>query len=134
MRVIVTGSMSWTDEEAVRRELTRLPAGSVVVHGDASGVDEIAGWVARQLGLAVERYAKDEDDYRRYGKGAWKGLNERMLAAGAALVLAFHPELGVPGKARGSGHLIRLAEEKGVEVRKFTGAAAEAAPVPTEEP
>lgn len=121
MRVIVAGSMSWTDAEAIRRALRELPAGTVIIHGDCAGVDAIAGQLAREeFGLVVEAMAKNEDDYRRYRRGAWKGLNERMLETGADLVLAFHPELGQPGKARGSSHLIDLARARGIDVRTFT--------------
>ena len=121
MRVIVTGSTTWTDAAAIRRELARLPAGSTVIHGDSAGVDALAGAVARELGLLVEAFAKQPEDYRTHGRGAWKRLNERMLESGADLVLAFHPELGEPGKARGSGHMVKLAEQRGVEVRGFRG-------------
>ena len=47
---------------------------------------------------------------------AWKGLNERMLASGAVLVLAFHPDIAA---SQGSKHLIELARAAGVEVRVF---------------
>jgi hypothetical protein len=120
MRVIVTGSTLWTDTAAIRRELTKLPAGTIVIHGDCRGVDALAGQVARELGLAVECFQKESEDYRRYGAGAWKRLNERMLESGAELVLAFHPDLHQPGKASGSQHLIGLAEASAVEVRGFT--------------
>jgi hypothetical protein len=93
-----------------------------VIHGDAPGVDALAAALAVECGLAVEAFRKEEDDYRRYGQGAWKGLNERMLASGADLVLAFHPQLGEPGQAKGSGHMIALAEQRGVEVRRFRDA------------
>jgi YspA, cpYpsA-related SLOG family len=119
MRVIVTGSMTWTDAEAIRRELIQLPAGTVVIHGDTAGVDALARQIAGELGLLVESFAKSREDYRSHGRGAWKRLNERMLESGADLVLAFHPELGVAGKARGSGHMVQIAEERGVQVRGF---------------
>jgi hypothetical protein len=119
MRVIVTGAMGWTDAAAIRRELEKLPPGSTVVHGDAPGVDVLAGQIARELGFVVEALCKIEADYRRYRRAAWKGLNERMLDSGVDLVLAFHPELGEPGKARGSGHMVELAQDRGVEVRGF---------------
>ena len=119
MRVLVTGSTTWTDAAAIRRELTRLPAEAVVIHGDCPGVDALAGQVAAELGLVVERWAKNTEDYRRYRRGAWKGLNERMLASGVVLILAFHPEWNVQGKARGTRHLLALAEAAGVEVRAF---------------
>ena len=47
MRVIVTGWTQWADEEAIRRELRKLPPGTVVIHGDCEGADAIAGRVAR---------------------------------------------------------------------------------------
>jgi hypothetical protein len=116
MRVIVAGATAWSDAEAVRRELARLPAGAVVVHGDAPGADALAGLVAAQLGLAVEAMAKNAEDYARYRRGAWKGLNERMLASGAVLVLAFHADLA---SSRGTKHLVEIARAAGVEVRVF---------------
>jgi hypothetical protein len=117
MRVLVTGSTQWIDADAIRRELAALPPDSVIIHGDCTGADALAGEVARELGLVVEAWAKNADDYRRYGKAAWKRLNERMLESGVDLVLAFHPELHQPGKARGSRHVIELAEGRGVEIR-----------------
>jgi hypothetical protein len=120
MRIIITGSTQWTDADAIRRELARLPSGCFVIHGDSDGVDVIAGQVARELGLSVERFAKNPEDYRRYRAAAWKRLNERMLESGAELVLAFHPEVNVPGKAKGTRHMIGLAEKQGIEVRSFT--------------
>lgn len=122
MRVIVAGSMKWTDEEAIRRELRTLPPGSVVVHGDCPGADEIAGRIAREeLGLPVEAMAKNEEDRRRYQKFAWMRLNERMVAGGVDLVLVFHELLDVPGEARGSNHLLSLVRPLGVQIRTFTG-------------
>jgi hypothetical protein len=116
LRVIVAGIMSWTDAEAIRRELARLPAGTVIIHGDAAGADALAGEVAAQLGLTVERFAKNPDDYRKYQRAAWKGLNERMLARGAELVLAFHPDIA---SSRGTGHMVEIARAARVEVRIF---------------
>ena len=116
MRVIVAGAVAWADEGAVRRELEKLPAGSVVIHGDCPGADEIAGRVAAELGFAVEAMAKNGADYAQYNRGAWKGLNERMLATGCELILVFHPDIAA---SRGSGHLIELAEAAKVEVRVF---------------
>jgi hypothetical protein len=116
MRVIVAGAVAWSNEEAIRRELAKLPAGSTVIHGDCEGADAIAGRVAAELGLAVEPWAKNKADYAKYKRGAWKGLNERMLASGAVRVLVFHPAIE---KARGSGHLIGLAQAAGVEVTVF---------------
>jgi hypothetical protein len=117
MRVIVAGATAWSDAEAIRRELARLPAQVVIIHGDAPGADALAGQVATQLGLAVVPMAKTKEDYARYQRGAWKGLNERMLASGAVLVLAFHPAIET---SRGTRHLVEIARAAGVEVRVFS--------------
>jgi hypothetical protein len=120
MRVIVTGSTQWTDVDAIRRELSRLPPDSVIIHGDCAGADTLAGEIARELGLAVERWAKTNADYQKYQKAAWKALNERMLASGTTLILAFHPEWQDKEKARGTNHMITLAREAGIEVRALS--------------
>jgi len=116
MRVLVAGATAWTDAEAVRRELVRLPSNTTIIHGDCSGADALGGSVAAQLGFAVERMAKNQEDYARYKRGAWKALNERMLASGVDLVLVFHPDIHA---SRGSKHLVELANAARIEVRVF---------------
>jgi hypothetical protein len=118
MRVIVSGAVAWADVEAIRRELAKLPAGSTVIHGDCDGADAIAGAVAAELGFAVEPMAKTPPDYAKYRRAAWKGLNERMLASGAALVLVFHPDIEA---SNGSKHMREVAHAANVEVRAFAG-------------
>jgi predicted RecB family endonuclease len=59
MRVLVTGATTWRDAERIREELRRLPAGSIVIHGDAPGADALARQVARELGLTVVRMVKN---------------------------------------------------------------------------
>lgn len=116
MRVIVAGAVAWTDVEAIRRELAKLPAGTVIIHGDCAGADAIAGEIARELDFAVEAMAKNAADRARYKELAWKGLNERMLATGAELVLVFHPNFEA---SKGSKHMAELAANARVEVRVF---------------
>src|SRR4051812_40236408 len=113
MRVIVAGAVAWADADAIRRELSKLPAGTVVIHGDCEGADAIAGAVARELGFAVEAMAKNTADRSRYQRAAWKGLNERMLLSGAELVLVFHPTFDA---SNGSKHLAQLSGRAAVEV------------------
>lgn len=118
MVVIVAGAVAWADEAAIERELGKLPAGSTVIHGDCSGADELAGVVARRLGLAVLPMAKNAEDRKRFRRVAWKGLNERMLACGAERVLVFHPDIAA---SKGSRHMAELARAAGVEVLVFSG-------------
>jgi hypothetical protein len=117
MRVVVAGAVAWKDDDLIRRELLTLPPHAVVVHGDSPGADALAGQVAAELGLAVVPMAKSQADYTRYRRGAWKGLNERMLV-GASQVLVFHPALS---SSRGSKHLVDLAQAAGIMVRVVAG-------------
>lgn len=118
MRVIVAGAVAWSDADAIRRELAKLPAGTTIIHGDCSGADALAGQIAAELGFTVEPMAKSKEDFAKYKRGAWKGLNERMLASGATLVMTFHPDIEA---SRGSKHLVQLARAADIEVRVFAG-------------
>ena len=117
MRVIVAGAVAWGDAEAIRRELIHLPSGTTVVHGDSPGADALAGKIAAELGFVVEPMAKNEHDYAKYKRGAWKSLNERMLASKVDLVLVFHPDINA---SRGSKHLVELASAASIQVHVFT--------------
>ncbi len=114
MKVIVAGSTIWDDRESIRQELAALPSDTTVIFGDSPGADQIGGEIASELNLKVQPMSKHKDDYQRYKRGAWKALNERMLASDAELVLAFHPDLA---KSRGTKHLVKLAQEAGVPVK-----------------
>jgi hypothetical protein len=120
MRVLVTGSTTWTDVETIRRSLSDLPAGSTIVTGDTGGVDALAGRAAGELGLSIQMMKKSQADYAAHPKAGWKGLNERMLATGIDLVLAFHADYGKPDCARGTRHMVELAQAAGVEARIVT--------------
>jgi len=119
MRVLITGSTTWSDASTLTRELAALPKGSAIVTGDTPGVDALASGIAIDLGLVVELMKKSKTDYQSYPGEGWKGLNERMLATGVDLVLAFHPDYGKPGCARGTQHVVDLAAAAGIETRIF---------------
>ncbi|OEJ24309.1 hypothetical protein AS594_07200 [Streptomyces agglomeratus] len=117
MRVIVTGSRHWRDRGAVYEALNAVyqEHGSfVLVHGDcATGADAMAhDWagVANQLVRVEEQRFPAAWEAR--GKAAGPERNERMVKAGAELVLAFP----LPG-GKGTQHTMKLAREAGIEVR-----------------
>lgn len=118
MRVVVAGAVAWTNTLAIQTELAKLPDNSIVIHGDSPGCDILAGQIATRLGLTVVPMTKTRGDTLRYPGEAWKGLNERMLASGATLVLIFHPQISA---SRGSRHLADLAENAEIPLRIITG-------------
>ncbi len=103
----------------LRRELAVLPAGSTIITGDTPGVDAGAAALAAELGFGVTLMRKNRADQKTFPGLSWKGLNERMLATGIDLVLAFHADYGKPDCARGTTHMVDLATDAGVEARIF---------------
>lgn len=115
MRVLVTGSRSWTDETAVivtiGEAIGHVPDDQLhtvtVVHGACpSGADAYAGYWARQLGLTVESHPAD---WSR-GKGAGFERNEYMVSLGADVCLAF-----IKDHSPGASHCAAKAEEAGIK-------------------
>lgn len=118
MRVIVTGSRAWPDPVRVAHELNTLylqHGPFTLIHGAcATGADEAAHqWcvtAGHDLGVTEIKY---HAQWAEFGKRAGPIRNEKMVKAGADLVLAF-PLFD----SRGTKHTIELAEAAGIPVRK----------------
>lgn len=116
VRVLVTGSRDWTDVSVVRSALqwviASFPGHSyVLIHGDARGLDKIAGEEARALGWGVEVYPAD---WKRLGRRAGPIRNGEMVALGATLCLSF-PVKG----AKGTWDCSKQAKDADIPVHTF---------------
>src|SRR5262245_24371218 len=94
MKVLVCGDRNWTDREAVFARLdglNRIHDVELVIEGDATGADRMAGeWaVEREVPLSVW-----PAQWNRYGRGAGPRRNQQMLDQHPDAVLAFHHDLG----------------------------------------
>lgn len=121
MKVLVTGSRSWVDHEVIRRELSALPVGTIVVHGACpDGADAIADRVARELGFEVRPYPAKWNSFSQTFSG--HARNKRMVDAEhfleepISLCLAF-----IAGRAAGTWNCVARAEGEGIEVKKVRG-------------
>lgn len=119
MRVIVTGSRKWEDKAAVYDALNSIymeHGPFVVVHGACStGADAIAHtWV--ELANQLVRVGEEQFPaaWEARGKRAGPERNERMIQAGADLVLAFPLPDGT-----GTQHTMKLAREAGIPIKEF---------------
>lgn len=119
MRVLVTGSRDWVKITVIRDALTAvmsenslLPRSVTIVHGGASGADSIAGGLGRSMGMKVEVFPAQ---WNTYGKRAGYLRNAEMVATGPAICLAF-----IKNQSRGATMCADLAEEAGIETRRFT--------------
>lgn len=132
-RILVTGSRSWTDRDALEwqlgvavREAELQGRGVVIVHGACpEGADAMADEVAIANGWKVERHRAN---WRKHGRGAGFRRNEEMIATCPDLVLAFLMPCTRQACARrsphpthGGGHCARRAAEAGIPVREFGG-------------
>jgi hypothetical protein len=91
MRILVAGDRYWQCNELaagiIRRLVARYGPDIVIVHGDATGVDESFDMAARGLGVATEPHPADWD---RFGRMAGPLRNEAMFKAGAELCIVVH--------------------------------------------
>ncbi len=112
LRVLVCGSRTWREQQPIREALERLPEGSTVIHGAARGADEIAGIIAKQLGLEVLAFPAD---WEKHGKAAGPIRNTQMLREGRPhQVIAFTRDLS---QSRGTANMVRQAKAAGVPVK-----------------
>lgn len=115
IRILVTGGRDYTDRTAVTRALRHLgehyihgarPGEIVLVHGDATGADQLAADEAQRLGWRTEAHPADWD---AYGKAAGPRRNAEMVRLGASYLVAF------PG-GHGTAHCRRIALTAGIPV------------------
>lgn len=110
-------------QAVIRRELEKLPEGTIIVHGACRGADNIAGFVATILGFEVRAYPAR---WEVLGRRAGIVRNQEMLDKEHLpdepidLVLAFHED---PALGTGTANMVRLAEQAGIEVQVFRDAA-----------
>lgn len=113
MRVLVCGDRNWLYEAPIRRELRKLPKGSVIIEGEARGADQLGAKIAEELGFEVERYPAQWDRYPRGAAGPIR--NRQMLVEGKPdLVLAFHEDITC---SKGTKNMVTQATKAGVSVR-----------------
>lgn len=115
MRILITGSRDWTDRTTIYRALRSAPfdiADNILVSGACpTGADRIAEEFASLLGWTIERHPAE---WQHYGKRAGFLRNKAMVDAGADICLAF-----IKGESRGASMTARLAEEAGIETRRY---------------
>lgn len=118
VRVLVTGSRYWDDEETIRLALTNvrhtygiIREDVVIVHGAARGADRIAARIAVELGMKAEAHPAD---WEGQGKRAGYVRNAEMVNSGVTKCLAF-----IKDGSRGATMCVELAEKKGIPVTRY---------------
>jgi hypothetical protein len=94
---------------------------TIVIHGDAPGVDRIAAAVAAQWELVVLPMPAQWDTH---GNAAGPMRNQKMLTVLQALgvvgyeikVIAFHNDLSA---SKGTAHMVKIARDAGIPVELY---------------
>lgn len=112
MKVIVCGSRDWSDPAPILTVLSSLRHEDVIViHGAARGADQMAGQVARVVGLDVQEFPAD---WRGQGKAAGHIRNRLMLDEKPDVVWAFKDGFDWTFSRGGTENMVRIAQEAGV--------------------
>jgi hypothetical protein len=118
-RILITGSRTWTDIQAIWTALGDTVQGIpvdreiVLVSGACpNGADKIAEDWGRSFGTTIERHPAN---WQLEGKRAGFIRNARMTNLGANICVAF-----IKDGSRGASHTATLAEQAGIPTRRFT--------------
>ena len=124
MRILITGSRTWTDEETIADALfgwakygttpghLNFCRGITVVSGACpKGADAIAERIAESAGMNIERHPAD---WNKHGKRAGFVRNAEMVALGADVCLAF-----IKDGSKGATMTADLAERAGIRTVRF---------------
>jgi hypothetical protein len=107
---LVCGSRNWRDPEPIREFLEHLEPMSLVIHGQAPGVDRFVGSMAPVLGHHV---AEVPAFWNLYARSAGPRRNRAMALL--APVIARAAAFPLP-ESKGTWDMVRLLEEANVVV------------------
>lgn len=120
-RVLVTGSRTWADEQAIADAL--LETWHDAVQDGADGIVVVLGACPRGADALAAQWATDNDvsaeahpaDWNTHGKRAGPIRNAHMVQLGADIVLAF-----IRDSSPGASHTAQLAADAGIPTRRWT--------------
>jgi len=107
--LLITGSRTWTDYKAIRRDLANLVTRfnlSVIV-GDAKGADRMASYNCGLMNIPCKVF---KADWNTHGKLAGFKRNEVMVNQKPDGLIAYRIN-----ESKGTTHCIRLAEKAGIK-------------------
>ncbi len=119
MRVLVTGSRTWNDENEIAYALLNVyheHGPFTLVSGACSkGADRIAEQIVEDWGISGMEIGRHPADWERDGRSAGFIRNRHMVDLGADYCLAF-----IRRGSKGASMTATLAEKAGIPTKRFT--------------
>jgi hypothetical protein len=110
-RILICGARDFDDISAIKRVIDNLNQDDIIIHGDASGADSIAGLLASKRGLQIMAFPAQ---WNKYGKAAGPIRNQQMIIDGKPnMVYAFYTD---KVHSRGTKNMVKQAKEAGIPV------------------
>lgn len=106
MKVAISGIRTFEDYEIFKKGMEESGYSSyisLILHGDAKGVDQLADRWARENNITVKRFPVSVQEWNTYGKRAGPMRNARMLQEAEALIAFWN------GESRGTKSAIDIA-------------------------
>jgi len=101
--ILITGSRKWTDEKTIEKVLKKLPEDVLIIHGGATGADQITDNKCKALGIPTKVYRPVKESIGAY----YLHRNAEMVGV-CDEVIAFWD-----GESRGTKFTIDYAEARG---------------------
>ena len=103
MKIAVIGGKDFSNKEAAKKVMLRMPKDAVILHGGRQGTDRICKAAAEQIGMKTKEL---RSDWKRYGKAADSIRDAEMIGL-ADMLLVF------PG-GRETEICVNRAQEKNI--------------------
>ncbi|MGV9891654.1 DciA family protein [Streptomyces sp. NPDC003395] len=125
IRILVTGSRTWTNTRLVDDALLNAWHDATQVYGPGTAIVVVHGACPRGADSYADAWATRQDrqyvsvephpaDWKEHGRGAGFRRNAEMVQCGADLCLAF-----IKNGSSGATHTANLAEEHGIPTLRF---------------
>lgn len=111
-KVLICGDRNWTDKEKIREYVEILHKKHddlVIIEGEARGADSLVRDCAKELGVIVEAYPAD---WNQYGRAAGPIRNQQMLETVPDMVIAFHDDIE---NSKGTKDMVNRAKKIGIK-------------------
>ena len=115
LKVVFTGDRNWSDIKRVKQIFRSIPKDSIIIVGDAKGLDYFVEKIASEANMKVIVYKAEWD---KYGLKAGPIRNRLMINENQPdLIIGFHNDIK---SSKGTLHTLNYGKLKGIKTYLVT--------------